>query len=62
MNPAITLAMIVTGKMGLASAVPVKYYGSFGITQIKDVVMPAQAFTVEFMATCILVFAYFAYL
>jgi len=81
MNPAITLAMLVTGKMGLARAVcyilaqccgaiagagilygttPAKYHGSFGITQIKDDVMPAQAFAVEFMVTFILVFAYFA--
>ena len=81
MNPAITLAMLVTGKMGLARAVcyilaqccgaiagagilygttPVKYHGSFGITQIKDFVMPAQAFAVEFMVTFILVFTYFA--
>ena len=44
----------------LYGTTPAKFHGSFGITQIKEAVMPAQAFAVEFMMTFILVFAYVA--
>lgn len=81
LNPAITVSMLATGKIGLTRAVcyvlaqgiggiagagilygstPGKYHGTLGVTYIKDGVLPAQAFAVEFMVTFVLVFTYFA--